>query len=82
MQIQVNMCRTSVYRTTYRTVGINVADICGNTRCATDIVEAQRGHKRVDFEEQRERLADASARAKHSNFCVPCRACGEGTVGG
>jgi hypothetical protein len=73
------MYKTSRYKTTYRAVGINVADICGNTRCATDIVEAQRGHERVDFEEQRERLADASTRAKHSDFSLPCRACGKST---
>jgi hypothetical protein len=69
------------YRVTYRAIGVNVADICSNARCATDIVEAERGYQRIDFEEQGERLADSSTRAEHSNFSLPCGCCGEGTSG-
>jgi hypothetical protein len=68
-----------MYRITYRAIGIDVADICSHARCATDIVEAERGHQRVDFEEQGERLADASTRAEHSDFGLPCGGCGKGT---
>jgi hypothetical protein len=38
------------YRTTYRAIGIDVADICSNARCTTDIVEAEGGYERINFE--------------------------------
>jgi len=56
-----------------------MADICSDTGCTTDIVKAQRRYKRVNFEEQRKRLADASTCAEHSDFCLPCGGCGKGT---
>ena len=38
---------------THRAVSINVADIRSDTGGTTNIIETQRGHKRVDFEEER-----------------------------
>jgi hypothetical protein len=69
----------ALYRTTYQAAGVNVADICSHTRCTTNIVKVERGYKRISFEEQRERLANSSTGTKHSNFCLPWGARGEGT---
>ena len=56
-----------------------MADIRSNTGGTTDIIETQRGYKRVDFKEERERLANATTRAKDSNLCLPCGGGGKGT---
>lgn len=44
--------------------GIDVADICGDTRSTADVVKAQRGDELVLLEEKGERLADSSACAE------------------
>ena len=56
-----------------------MANICSDAGCTTNIIKAQRGYKRISFEEQRERLANAPTGAKYSNFCEPCGAGGKGT---
>lgn len=38
-----------------------MADVCSDTWCATDIVEAERGNEGVDLEEERQGLTDSSA---------------------
>jgi len=38
------------YGITYRAIGINVADICSNARCTTDVVEAEGRYERINFE--------------------------------
>lgn len=69
----------ALYRTTYQAARVNMADICSHTRCTTNIVKAERGYKRISFEEQRERLANSATGTKHSNFRLPWGARGEGT---
>lgn len=56
--------------TTHLAGGVNVADIGCDTRRTTDIVEAQGGDEFVLFEEQRERLANASSGAEDGDFCL------------
>ena len=57
-----------------------MADICGDSGGATDIVQAQGSDERVGFEQKRERLADSSARAKDSNLGVTGNGRGEPTA--
>ena len=56
-----------------------MANIRSNTGGTTNIIETERGYKRVDFEKERERLANASTRTKDSNLCLPRRGGGKGT---
>lgn len=48
-----------------------MADIGGNTRRTTDIVEAQLRDKGVGLEQERERLADTSSGTENGNLGVP-----------
>ena len=64
---------TIEYQYTYNAVGVNVRDICRNTRCTTDIVQRKRGNIRVELEQERKRLANASARAEHCDLGVGAR---------
>ena len=52
------------------TRGVNVADIGGDTRSATDIVKAQRSDEGVALEEEGERLSDTSASAEDGDLGV------------
>ena len=61
---------TIEYQYTYNAVGVNVRDICRNTRCTTDIVQRKRGNIRVELEQERKRLANASARAEYCDLGV------------
>ena len=47
-----------------------MADVGGDSGGATDIVQTQGGNERIGFEQERERLADSSTRAKDSNLGV------------
>ena len=58
---------------TYNAVGVDVRDICRNTRCATNIVQRKRGNIRVELEQERKRLANASARAEYCDLGVGAR---------
>lgn len=60
-----------------------MAYVCCNTRCAADIIEAERSDKGVRFKKERQWLSNASTSAEDSNFGVPCGRGREGTgVGG
>lgn len=54
-----------------------MADIGGDTRRAADIVEVETRDVRVELEEEREGLADASAGAKNGDLCLARRRRGE-----
>lgn len=45
-----------------------MADIGGDSRGATDVVQAQGSNERISFEQEGERLADSSTRAEDSNL--------------
>lgn len=62
--------------------GIHMAHVCSDTRCATDIIEAQRRDEWVALEQQRERLADASSSAEDCYFCLASSRGGEETSRG
>lgn len=49
---------------------VDVANIGGNTRCTTDIVEAQSSDVLVELQEQRERLANSSSSAKNGDLVL------------
>jgi hypothetical protein len=71
----------STRQITHLAGGVNVADICGNTRGTTDIVQAERCDERVTFEEEGERLANSSSSAEHGDF-VEARCRGREEPGG
>jgi hypothetical protein len=52
---------------------IDVADICSDTRSATNVVETERGDQRVTFEKQRQWLANSSSSAKDGDLGVTSR---------
>jgi hypothetical protein len=47
-----------------------VADVGGDSGSATDVIQAQGSNERISFEQERERLADSSTRAKDGDLGV------------
>jgi hypothetical protein len=66
----INIPSHSLYPivSSYSALGVDVADISGDTWSALDIVEGQVAHARVELEEERQRLADATTGAEDDDL--------------
>jgi hypothetical protein len=54
--------------TAYIALGVDVADISGDTRTASDVVKGELGDARVELEEEGERLTDTTAGTEDDNL--------------
>jgi hypothetical protein len=52
----------------YSALGVDVADICGNTGSALDIVKGELAHARVELKKEGQRLANATAGAEDDDL--------------